>query len=107
MAIITVEQLKDQLNLSPDLGADDDALLSRKIDAAQDYIERQLGFKIATRYGGADQEMLPPALVEAVSQLAAHWFENREATLIGVNAYALPFGVAEIVDSLREYSIDS
>lgn len=106
MAIITVDQLKEQLSLTPDVGDDDDDLLARKIGAAQDYVERQLGFKIEAVYGGADQEPVPAALVEAVSQLAAHWYENREATLIGVNAYALPFSVQEIVDSYREYSFD-
>ncbi|SCM70037.1 conserved hypothetical protein [uncultured Pleomorphomonas sp.] len=106
MAIITVAELKEQLNLTDDLGTDDDALLGRKIDAAQDHIERQLGFNLEARYGADDQDPIPAALVEAVSQLAAHWYENREASLIGVNGYALPFGVQEIVDGYREYSFD-
>jgi hypothetical protein len=106
MAIVTVAELKEQLNLTDDLGTDDDALLGRKISAAQDHIERQLGFKIGARYGADNQDPIPAALVEAVSQLAAHWYENREASLIGVNGYSLPFGVQEIVDGYREYSFD-
>jgi hypothetical protein len=102
--IVSLEQIKEQLNISPDLGTDDDALLERKIAAAQNHVERLLGFKIEERFGGTGQEAIPPALVEAVSQIAAHWYENREATLVGVSAQELPFGVWAIVSEYREYS---
>lgn len=104
MAIVSLAQLKEQLNLSPDLGTGDDALLGRKIEAAQNHIERLLGFKIEETYGGTDQEEIPPSLVEAVCQVAAHWYENREATLVGVTAQELPFGVWDIVREYREWS---
>jgi hypothetical protein len=104
--ILTVQELKEQLNYSADLGTADDALLGRKLAAAQDHVERLLGYKIEVTYGGADQEPVPPALIEAVAQLAAHWFENREATLVGVTAQELPFGVWNIVNEYREYSFD-
>ena len=104
MAILTVPQLKEQINFSDDLGSADNAMLGRKIAAAQDHIERLLGFKIEVRYGGPGQEPIPPALVEAVSLLAAHWYENRETTLIGISAQDLPFGVWSIVSEYREYS---
>lgn len=98
--IVTVEEMKAQLNLIGIPGTDDDELIERKIKAAQDYIERLLGFKIETTY----PEGTPPSLVEAVSQTAAHWYENREATLVGVSAQELPFGVWPIVNEYREYS---
>lgn len=104
MAIATVEQLKEQIGWSTDLGTADDALMTRKLDAAQGHIERQLGFKIEEKYGGQGQEAIPAPLVEAVLQLAAHWFENREATLVGVTAQELPFGVWAIVNEYREWS---
>lgn len=100
--ILTVEELKQQLNLTPDLGADDDALLGRKIAAAQGYIERLLGYAIETTYPDA----VPAPLVEAVSQLAAHWYENREATLVGITGQDLPFGVWPIIAEYREFSFD-
>lgn len=106
MAIVTVGQMKEQLNISLDLGSDDDAMLERKIDAAQNHIERQLGFKIEQRYGGDAQEPIPAVLIEAVCLLAAHWYENREASLIGLNGSALPLGVQEIIDDYREFSFD-
>ena len=101
--IVTVPQIKEQLNIDAEDNSDD-ALLSRKIAAAQNHVERLLGFKVAERYGGAEQEAVPPALMEAVSQLAAHWYENREASVIGMSAGALPFGVQDIIREYRDYS---
>lgn len=102
--IVDVAILKQQLNATGIPGTDDDALIERKIEAAQNHIERLLGFRIEETYGGTDQDEIPPALVEAVCQLAAHWYENREATLVGVSAQELPFGVWQIVNEYREYS---
>ena len=101
MAIVTIDELKEQLNLTEDLGAGDDALLARKLDAAQGHIERLLGFKIAVKY--PQPADVPAPLKEAVMQLASHWFENREATIVGVAAQELPFGVWPIVNEYREY----
>ncbi|MFS8124212.1 head-tail connector protein [Rhizobium sp. BR 250] len=101
--IITVPQIKEQLNIDAEDNSDD-ALLSRKIEAAQNHVERLLGFKVAERYGGDEHEAVPPALMEAVSQLAAHWYENREASVIGMSAGALPFGVQDIIREYRDYS---
>jgi hypothetical protein len=106
MAIVTVDQLKEQLNLTDDLGSGDDALLGRKISAAQNHIERLIGFKIEETYGGVGQDPIPPALVECVCQLAAHWYENREGTVVGATAQTLPFGLVEIVREFREWSFD-
>lgn len=107
--IVTVPELKEQIGWTDGLGTADDALMARKIAAAQDHIERLLGFKIETTYppvGDPPVSTIPPALVEAVCQLAAHWYENREATLVGVTAQELPFGVWNIVNEYREYSFD-
>jgi hypothetical protein len=106
MAIVTVSQLREQLNLTDDLGTGDDALLGRKIAAAQNHIERLLGFKIEATFGGTGQDPIPPALIECVCQLAAHWYENREGTVVGATAQALPFGLADIVREYREWSFD-
>ena len=102
--IVTIAELKEALALTDDLGTADDALLGRILAAAQAHVERQLGFRIEDRFGGADQEEVPPDLAQAVSLLAAHWFENREGTLIGVSVQSLPFGIDEIVSSHREWS---
>ncbi|QRZ15398.1 phage gp6-like head-tail connector protein [Paracoccus methylovorus] len=99
MAIVTLEQMKDQLGLTADQDADD-ALISGKIEAAQDHVERLLGYTFAERY--PDPAIIPASLKEAVMQLAAWWFENREA--VSDVSRSLPFGVAEIVNEYREWA---
>lgn len=106
MAICTVAQLKQQLNLTDDLGTADDELLQRKLAAAQNHVERLIGYKIEDTYGGTDQLEIPPSLIEGVLQLAAHWYENREASTVGVQGFALPFGVLDIVAEYRSWSFD-
>lgn len=76
--------------------------LQRLLDAATAHIERHLGFKLN------DADELPggtPADLElAVLQLAADWYENREASLIGITGRPMPFGVQEIVAEYRRYT---
>lgn len=93
--------LKEQLRVD---FSDDDATIERKISAAQNLVERHLGFKIEAEFGGDDQDEIPPALVEAVCQLVGHWFENREAVIVGVNAQELPLNVRDIVREYRNWS---
>lgn len=101
MAIITATELMAQLGLTDDAPADDLGQLPAKIEAAQGHIERLLGFQIEAKFGGVDQDPVPPALKEGVLQLAAWWFENREAATD--MAKALPFGVQDIVSEYREW----
>ena len=102
MAIITSLELSDYLGLTNDMFIADQVVLQRKIAAAQNHIERLLGFRIEDRFGGPDQEPVPPALVEAVLHLVAWWYENREAASEG--AREIPFGVSEIVNEFREFT---
>lgn len=99
--IVTVDEAKAQLNQTL---AVDDALIERKIRAAQDQIENLLGFKIAETFGGADQDPMPDALKEAVLQLVAQWYENREATIVGVSVQHMPYSVQDIVREYRNWS---
>ncbi|MBB4123289.1 head-tail connector protein [Martelella radicis] len=101
MAIVTLDQMKAQLNVTSD---SDDDLITNKIAAAQNHIERLLGYRIEESYGNADQDPVPPSLAEAVMQLAAHWYENREAVIVGVTAIPMPLGVREIIREYRDWS---
>lgn len=95
--IVDLVTVKQQLGVTLDI---DDSMIARKIEAAQNHIERMLGYKIEEKFGSIDQDDIPPSLMEAVCQLAAHWYENREATIVGVSAQNLPLGVQDII---REY----
>lgn len=99
--IVTLSAMKLHLGITDPY---DDSLITGKIEAAQDHIERLLGFKIELTFGGVDQDPVPPSLKEAVKQLAAHWFENREATVMGSSMNEVPFSVSEIVREFRGWS---
>lgn len=96
---LSVNDLKAQLNIT---GTADDTLLTRLLSVATKMIEQHLGFALT------DTDELPsgaPADLEhAVYLTAAHFYENRESVLVGVNAQPLPFGVADIVSGYRNYT---
>lgn len=100
--IVTYEELAAQAGLTLDAPAEDQTLLQQKADAAQNHVERLLGFKIEDMFGGVDQDPIPAALKEAVLQLACWWFENRET--VETRDEMLPFGVSEIVTEYREWT---
>ncbi len=97
---------KEQLGITEDLGNADDAMLYRKLEAAERHVERMLGFtfdaaEAEPREGFEDGT--PAPLVEAVLQLAAHWYEAREAAT-EANLREIPFGVTEIVSGYRDWT---
>lgn len=96
---LTVDDLKAQCNIT---GAGDDAVLDRLLAAATAHIERLLGFKITNEEEFPDGT--PADLELAILQLAADWYENREASLIGITGRPMPFGVQEIVAEYRRYT---
>lgn len=95
MAIITLADAKAHMGIVDDA---DDVLISAKIDAAQAYVEAQIGFAL--------DEETPADLVEAVRQMTAHFFENREATTVGVSIVETPASVADAIRSNRRWWAD-
>jgi uncharacterized phage protein (predicted DNA packaging) len=96
MTLPNAADLRRQLNLDPD--QEDDIFLSAKLAAASGWIEAYVGEPFA----GLDP--FPAAISEAVLQLAAHLYENREAVLVGVSASELPFGVVDLIRPYRVWS---
>lgn len=98
MTILTVADAKAHLNLTTDT---DDALIGDKIAAAEAWIAAYIGADLE------DEEVfedgLPEPLKEAIRQLVAHFFENREASLVGVNAQELPFGLCDLLMPYRNW----
>lgn len=99
MAIVTLAEQKAHLGVTDDV---DDSMISGQIDAAQAHFEQLLGFVVAEEF--ASPLVVPADLKQAVMQLAAHLYENREATVVGVSAQELPFGVWDVVRERRNYS---
>lgn len=91
-----IADLKAHLNLEHDL---DDDLLAGKIAAAEGLVARHIGAEEPLAYADA-----PAPLREAILSLAAHFYENREASLVGVSASELPFGFHDLVRPFRTWS---
>jgi len=104
-SLIPLQDMKNQLGLTLSQDDDDD-LIAGKIDAAENHVDRLLGYSMRTRYPAPEGQHaatnVPPALLEAVLQLATWWFENREAATD--LSRELPFGVREIVNEYREWT---
>ena len=90
-----LDALKAQLNITDDA---DDALLEHKIAAAEANLNRDLAADDPVTY-----EAAPADLREAILLLAAHFYENREAVLVGVGAEELPFGYEHLIQSHRRW----
>lgn len=100
---LDADALKAQLNMSADEADDiDDTVLPQLLNAASAHVERILGFALddATEFPGGT----PSDLDQAVLMIAAHWYSEREAVLIGVSGQEVPFGAAQIIGEYRRYS---
>jgi hypothetical protein len=76
---------------------DDDAVVTRLIAAAGDHLASI----------GVDMEAspLPPAVEQAQYLLIGHFYENREATAIGVSVSVTPLGVDRLIAPYREHGV--
>lgn len=96
--MVTLADLKAHLNIVFDA---DDALITSKLSAAIAWIGQWVGGDLATLYPNG----VPAPLDEAVRQLAAHLYVNREAVLTNERrATVLPFGVDDLVMPYRTWS---
>jgi hypothetical protein len=97
---VSVTDLKRHLNITYNDDADN-ALLGEKLSVASEWVSKYTGIPLDT----CDPTVEPPAcptpmpapVDEAIRQLAGHLYANREATLVGVTAQALPFGVLDLL----------
>jgi hypothetical protein len=91
--VTALADLKSQLNIIDDA---DDTLLAGKLAAAVAFTKNEIGSEDPLAYDDA-----PADLQQAILLLAAHWYENREASVIGLTAIDLPLGYRDILQSHR------
>lgn len=102
MSVASVNELKEELSFTADIGAVDDALLLRHLTAAEALIERELGFTFAEEYTEALVPVaVPTPLKQAVLWLAVDFYEGRGQSQ---GKESLPSHVAQIVQGYREWS---
>jgi hypothetical protein len=99
MAIVTLDEQKAHLGVTLDT---DDNLIGQQIDAAQAHLESLLGYAIAEEWPAP--LIVPADLIGAVKMLAAHYYENREASVVGISAQEIPMGVWSVVTERRAYN---
>ena len=99
MSILTVADAKAHMNITGDA---DDALIGAKIDAAEAWISLYIG--TALDDATAFPDGTPEPLKEATRQLVAHLYENREATLVGMNMVDVSPGLFELMVPYREWA---
>lgn len=93
MTSVTLSLAKAHLNIDQ---TGDDELIQHYLDAAESWISDFVGKPVA------DFDPIPASLKQAVLLLAAHFYENREAVLVGITAGDLPFGVISLIRAHRE-----
>lgn len=93
---ISIADLKTHMEILEDEATD--ALLQQKLDAAEAWVAGYIGQDLA------DLDPLPANVKEAVLRLAADLYENREASIIGVSVETLPFGVADLLAAVRNWT---
>lgn len=93
--MITLEQAKAHLNVTTDI---DDDLIASKLAAAK---------QVVMHYAYIDidnvQETSFLDVREAVLQITAHFYANREASIVGLSAQHLPFGVLDLLAPYRKF----
>ena len=99
MAIATVDELKEELAFAGDLGSDDNEMMARHLEAAQDVLQASLGFTFAAEYPAPATP--PTAIKQAVLWLAVDYYTGRGRVEKGAT---LPPHVENIVCNFREWS---
>ncbi|OYX10123.1 MAG: hypothetical protein B7Z15_13815 [Rhizobiales bacterium 32-66-8] len=99
MTIITVADAKAHMNITTDA---DDALITAKIEAAEAWIALYIG--TALDDAEAFPDGTPEPLKEATRQLVAHLYENREATLVGLNMVDVSPGLFALMAPYRDWA---
>lgn len=89
--VVTLGDMKAHLSLTADFGDADDMLITNKIAAATAHVE------LATGVIFDEINDVPEDLREAVRLLAAHLYENREATIFGVSVAPIPLGFDDLI----------
>jgi hypothetical protein len=79
------------------LASGTDELLQHYLDAAESRAVAMLGKPLS------DFTPVPIDIKQAILQLAAHFYANRETVLVGTSGNEIPYGVADL---LRPYRVE-
>jgi len=108
VTILTVDDIKAHCNI---VGSDDDALLANYIAAAEEWAGDFIGKDLASYATDVPPAPVPEKAKQAVRQLVAYWYDQRESAVVGltggVSSTQVPFGVADLLRPLRNWGAAS
>ncbi|WP_337056301.1 head-tail connector protein [Pseudomonas sp. USHLN015] len=106
--MVALELVKQHLRVEH---GEEDALIQGYLDAAKAHVEKYCDREIVAEPTDPDappidlstQMLLTKDVEQAILLLVGHWYNNREATVLGVSTAALPFGVEALLWSRRSF----
>ncbi|WP_193146545.1 head-tail connector protein [Serratia marcescens] len=108
--MLKLELVKEHCRLEPDFSADD-TLIGVYIGAAKKHVEmytrRTLYASESDSGYDADEDhlLLDDDVRTAMLLLVGHWYENREASVVGQSVSKLPMAVESILQPYRIYGL--
>lgn len=100
MAYITIDEIKQHLNIEKDF-TEDDKYIQQLQEAATDAIELNCDITLSDL---EDEEgNLPPAIKQAIMILVANFYNNRES-VTSASANIIPYSLQYLVDLYKDYS---
>jgi len=97
MSQISVADVKPHLSVASD-DTGNDTLIQGYIDAAEAWVVSHLRRDLATEF----PTDWPPAILQAVRMLVAHWYEAREAVAATPGGAAVPYGPKALLAPYRD-----
>ena len=101
--ILTLAEVKTHLRVGSD--ATEDALITTYITAAREYVE---GYQNRV-YLSSDEEVEAETMTgiekAACLLLIGHWYENRQAVVLGTPPSEVPFAVKALLDIRRKVPV--
>lgn len=95
-----LDAIKAHLNITDDA---DDELLDQQLAAAILHTAHLVEIIVDDEPVALSWDNAPADVRQAIMMLAGHWYENREATLVGVSAQATPFGYHDLLLAYRRW----
>lgn len=101
--ILTLAEVKTHLRVGSD--ATEDALITTYITAAREYVEGYQNRVYLSSDEAVEAETMTCIEKAACLLLIGHWYENRQAVVLGTPPSEVPFAVKALLDIRRNVPV--
>ncbi len=101
--ILTLTEVKTHLRVGSD--ATEDALITTYITAAREYVEGYQNRVFLSSDEEVEAETMTGIEKAACLLLIGHWYENRQAVVLGTPPSEVPFAVKALLDIKRNVPV--